>query len=155
MLKLLSAGFLISTEMFAQFGNVITGVGYRPPQPTRIAPGQVVTLFAQGLNVSAPAFASPPLPNILSGVKVSVRDSVAGYAADWPILRVEPWPCDTFASRICGLTAVTVQVPTDLTHCEELPGGTCNLANPGQYTATISHNGTTGAQIEMAAHRCR
>src|SRR5260370_7983344 len=46
-------------------GNVITAVGYAPPRPVRVAPGQVVTLFLRAGNIQLDAPVPPtslPLP---------------------------------------------------------------------------------------------
>ena len=80
---------LLTAPLLGQTGNEIVSVGYGVPLPTPVAPGQLVTLFVRGLN-GGPAMASTlPLPTMLAGVSVSLRQP--GLASAFaPILRILP-----------------------------------------------------------------
>ena len=69
---------------------VIGGPGYSFPIPLPVAPGQVITLFVQGVNtqLTAPVRATTtPWPTTLAGVKVTYTQ---GSAEPAPILEVRP-----------------------------------------------------------------
>jgi len=134
-----AAKLFLITWLIGRVHAQLTTVGFTDPQFT-VAPGEVVTFFAQGLNIASAAFAEPPLPTVLSGVKVSVQNfgtpvGVLPYAADWPILSVKPWSCVVASSSGCGLTAVTIEVPTDL--------------SLEYFIATISVNGAQRGQAAL------
>ncbi len=107
---------LLSQALFAQ--NTIVGAGYGSPVPINAAPGQVLTLFVQGINqVLTPAVRTtdPAWPTSLAGVSVTL---LQGERIPVPILEVRPMPAcgPPFPLEIpCGtITAITVQIPYEL-----------------------------------------
>ena len=102
---------------FAQ-ANTVVGGGYSAPVPLTVAPGQVATLFVQGVGASltrpvrAPA---GPLPTTLAGISVTLKQ--IGSLTPVPLLSVQPVStCSQSLSQdSCGtLTAITVQIPFEL-----------------------------------------
>jgi hypothetical protein len=91
--------------------NTIVGAGYLYPAPIRVAPGQVITLFAMGVGstLARPVSAGAGnLPTSLGGISVTIQQG-ATIAA--PILQVTP------ATTLCGpscVTAITIQIPYEL-----------------------------------------
>lgn len=97
--------------------------GYAAPGPVEVAPGQVVTLFFRGIG-RMPAGSmrngqaqTVPLPETLAGISASIEQ----------LPRASPYPLALFSVRQhneceeasgrpgCLLTALRVQIPTDLT----------------------------------------
>jgi uncharacterized protein (TIGR03437 family) len=95
---------------------VIGGAGYSFPVPLPVAPGQVITLFVQGINtqLTAPVRATTsPWPTTLAGVRVTYTQ---GSAESAPILEVRPISTclgiPPSSGNTCGtILAVTVQLP--------------------------------------------
>jgi uncharacterized protein (TIGR03437 family) len=83
-----------------------------------VAPGQVVTLFVQGIGASLtqPVRApSGPLPTTLAGISVTLKQ----IGSDTPVPLLSVQPVSTCSQNLsqgsCGtLTAVTVQIPFEL-----------------------------------------
>jgi hypothetical protein len=114
--------FLCCSTAFAVFAQsttqppVIGGAGYSFPVPLPVAPGQVITLFVQGINtqLTAPVRATTtPWPTTLAGVKVTYTQ---GSAEPAPILEVRPLSTclgiPPPSGSICGtILAVTAQLP--------------------------------------------
>jgi uncharacterized protein (TIGR03437 family) len=106
---------------FAQ--PVIGGAGYASPVPLPAAPGQVITLFVEGVNtqLTGPVRGSgSSLPTMLAGVSVTYHQ-----ASDHPAAMIEVQPISSCAGgppvtgTTCGtILAVTVQLPFEmLTPC--------------------------------------
>ena len=108
---------------FPQIAPVVTGAGYILPAPVNVAPGQVLTIFVQGIAsaLTQPARASEStLPTSLAGISVTLEQG-----SDRPVGILEVRPVSTCAPLSdagtgvfpqpvsnCGrLTAVTVQIP--------------------------------------------
>lgn len=132
---------------YGQQPSAIVDVGYAEPAAKPVAPGQVVTLFVRGLSAEAAKASSTPLPTELSGV--SVRASGADFDGLLPIFSVEPLFCGGRPS-LCGLTAVTVQIPFEASVCPDSP-----LPNPCQRPALpldvrVSGNGDSGQETGFA-----
>lgn len=107
---------LLAPALLAQ--STIVGTGYGFPTPLNAAPGQVLTLFVQGIN----QLLTPPVrandgawPTSLAGISVTL---LQGERIPVPILEVRPMPTcgPPFPLEIpCGtITAVTVQIPYEL-----------------------------------------
>ncbi len=106
----------LSKALLAQ--STIVGAGYASPVPLNAAPGQVLTLFVQGVNqlVTPPVRATDPVwPATLDGFTVTL---IQGTKIPVPILEVRPTPAcgQPFPLEIpCGtITAITVQIPYEL-----------------------------------------
>lgn len=96
---------------------VIVASGYESPVHHRLAPGQVVTLFASGLPITDRVVArGVPLPTELSGVSVWLFQPQLTSPTLVPLLRLEP--------LTNGITAIVVQMPYEMI--------------PGTYLAPIT-----------------
>jgi uncharacterized protein (TIGR03437 family) len=124
-----------------QTAPAIVGSGYALPSPVYVAPGQLVTLIAQGLGdgitqtVQAPANAN--LPATLAGVSVSFWQ---GTTLSAPILEVHPFfPCSAVYIFQCNeLAGVTVQIPFEAQSV--LPAGV--QVQSGQMTVSVTSDPT-------------
>ncbi len=91
--------------------NTIVGAGYLFPAPISVAPGQVITIFAQGVGrtLTQPVSAGlGKLPTSLAGISVTIVQQTNIPA---PILAVVP----AAICPNCGvMTAITIQVPYEL-----------------------------------------
>lgn len=98
MFKFILFAFSIPAFIAAQ---TITGAGYTVPAPVSVAPGQIVTFFADGIGTT--------------GIKATLQQ---GSAVPAPIINVQPvFTCSPILPQTtCGsLVAVTVQIPYELT----------------------------------------
>ena len=98
--------------------NTVVSAGFTSPAPLTAAPGQVVTLFVEGVGkLLTQAVRAPDgsWPNSLAGISVTL---LQGTKIPVPMLEIRPIPtCSPpFGFQIpCGqITAVTVQIPYDL-----------------------------------------
>src|SRR5262249_5144142 len=102
----------------AQSGQpTIAGIGYSYPVPLSVAPGQIITLFIQGVDtqLTGPVRANgTPVPPTLAGVSVTYHQG-----SDRPALLVEVKPLSSCFGLptigVCGtILAVTVQMPFEM-----------------------------------------
>jgi uncharacterized protein (TIGR03437 family) len=129
----------------AQRSSAIVDAGYAEPLPRSVAPGQVVTLFVRGLAAEASTFDSVPLPTELGGV--SVRARRADFDGLLPVFAVEPLDCRG-GGIVCGLTAVTVQIPFEASVCPDSPlPNPCFL--PAPFDVSVSENGVAGEEMRF------
>ncbi len=110
---------IYSLTIFGQSPNTVVGAGYTPPVPIKVAPGQAVTLFLQGIGGDLPQPVRAdrlPLPTTLAGISVSLHQTSGPQAGlPVPLFSVERYDFCRPASTLCGpLTLVTVQIPFDL-----------------------------------------
>jgi uncharacterized protein (TIGR03437 family) len=150
MLKALIFIPLFSLSLFAQ-GSAVIGAGYLPPAAVSAAPGQILTVYVTGLNISSPAHApAGVMPNSLGGVTATLRQGT-DHAA--PLVDVRPVStCPDLTSTpgqpACAtLTAVTLQIPYELVPL-------CALcARPSLLPAQlfVTANGQNSAPIELNA----
>ena len=97
-LKLLFCAFTIPAFLAAQS---ITGAGYTVPAPVSVAPGQILTFFADGIGTT--------------GIKATLQQ---GSAVPVPVINAQSvFTCSpVLPQTTCGsLVAVTVQIPYELT----------------------------------------
>lgn len=95
----------------AQVLPTVVVSGYESPIHHRLAPGQVVPLFASGLPITERFVADRmPLPTELGGLSVQFIQQQLASPISVPLLRVEPLQN--------GITAVVVQMPYEM-----IPGG--------------------------------
>ncbi len=146
---------------FGQSAAVVTGAGYTLPAPVNLAPGQVLTIYVQGIGstLTQPVRASgTALPTSLAGISATLQQ---GSNRPLGILDVRPVStCGSpsiagaglFPQTIsnCGrLTAVTLQIPFDIvTICSA-------CATPASaYAPTIlwvTESGIDSAVIQLMA----
>lgn len=116
--------------------------GYESPVQHRLAPGQVVPLFASGLPVRERVVANRmPLPTELGGVSVQLIQQQLTSPISLPLLRVEPLQN--------GITAIVVQMPYEM-----IPGGyigpiTAGPAPIDTGELQITWQGSPGTRIRI------
>ena len=132
--------------------NVITSAGYSSPAPVSAAPGQVITLFVDGVGKALPQPVRAPSgswPKTLAGISVTLRQFNEQAV---PILEVRPMstcpggslpdskpPCATLA-------AVTVQIPYELVPLCPLCLRPIAFPPPWLY---VTESSQTGAAFEL------
>src|SRR5438552_1596577 len=110
---------LSSQSVFGQTGNTVFGLGYSVTD-FRVAQGDVTNLFVQGVGgklTTRVAATSFPLPLILAGISVTLRQGYEPKSVPVPILAVRPIPTcvNVFPTGFCGsYVAITVQIPVEL-----------------------------------------
>jgi uncharacterized protein (TIGR03437 family) len=121
--------------------NTIVGAGYISPTSLKVAPGQIITVFAAGVGstLTQPVFAAAgTLPTSLAGIGVTIRQ---GTDIPAPMLAVSPV---TTCGTSCGvITAITIQIPYGLLTFFCLPDDAC----PTFLLATeffVTENGVAG-----------
>lgn len=132
--------------------SVITRAGYSLPADVSVAPGQVITLFADGVGksltqrVRAPA---GPWPTTLAGISVTLNQYTERLI---PILEVRPVSTcmlgvlPDFKPPCAALAAITVQMPFDLVPLCILCGSPF-VVPPARLF--VSENGQTGAALDL------
>ncbi|HKW99449.1 MAG TPA: hypothetical protein VJN43_17035 [Bryobacteraceae bacterium] len=122
--------------------------GYAFPT-TRVASGQVITLFVRGLSVEDAAAQGAPLPVNLNGVTVGVNTGIQSYPQSLPIFAIRSYPEECTANvQFCGVTAVTVQVPTEAACTPSaFPNDVCY--GPTVITVSVQQNGATIEQVPL------
>src|SRR4051794_9256319 len=129
--------------------NLVTSVGYTPPNLTKVAPGQVITLYVRttGAPVAQPILAgSTPLPLSLGGFSVSLKQTFFSDPVPVPLVGIySSDPCNGVAS-CTPLTAIMVQIPFELV--PNVPGARMpfNFA-----TLTVQQNGVAGDALPLFA----
>ena len=114
----LACAFACAIPALAQFPFIpmtpqplISGAGYGTPFPVAVAPGQLITLIVDGVNVGpAQAASGSALPTILNGVSATF-----GQLMDQPVPILEVGSvssCPISGTTSCvALVAVTIQIP--------------------------------------------
>lgn len=139
---------------WSQASNTVVGAGYLSPVHVDAAPGQLITLFVEGVGsrLTAPVWAGAgKLPTTLAGIAVTFTQGVAVAA---PILEVAPISACSSPAPLAGcgtLTAVTIQVPYEaVPPCLPLtPTGVCPLVVLPPARIVVSENGVAGAVTEL------
>ena len=149
-LLLLALGMQIVAPGICQTSNV-TGSGYASPLPLAGAPGQLMTIYVQGIGASLTGRVeaqSLPLPTLLAGISVNLQQTLAPLGPiPVPLLAVFPvssCPPELHpSSGPCGnLTGVDVQIPFELA----VPCLSCGgIAQPGLAKLVVSENGMAGS----------
>jgi uncharacterized protein (TIGR03437 family) len=134
--------------VFAQT-NTVVGAGYSAPVPVNVAPGQVITLFVDGIGASLTQTVRAPsgaLPLTLAGISATLKQGSSNTPV--PLLSVQPVPtCSPVLSQgSCGMiTGVTVQIPFELQTL-------CPLCARPQLPAPqliVIENGHTGTAVDL------
>src|ERR1017187_5606184 len=150
---------VVVPSCFGQGTPIVTGAGYTLPAPVNVAPGQILTVYVQGIGsaltqpVRNPGY---PLPTSLAGISATLQQ---GSNRPLGILDVRPVSTcgpssqsgtGAFPQKVsnCGrLTAVTVQIPFNiLTICS-----IC-VTPPSEDAPTIlwiTESGTDSAVIQL------
>ena len=131
--------------------NVITSAGYSSPAPVSAAPGQVITLFVDGVgkSLTQPVRSPDGASKTLAGISVTLRQISEQVV---PILEVRPLStCPagrlTDSKPACGtLAAITVQIPYELIPLCPLCMRPIAFPPPWLY---VTENGQTGAAFEV------
>jgi uncharacterized protein (TIGR03437 family) len=119
----------------------VLGTGYTAPFPIKVAPGQLVTIFASGVGAAVPsrvAAPSLPLPYSLAGISATIDElsSPPLLKESVPILAV---------GKIADATAVTVQIPFGLRTTSFI-----SPLVPPPATLTIYENGVAAVTVAIA-----
>lgn len=106
--------FVASTQATAQ---AVIGSGYTIPLPVTAAPGQLVTLYIQGVGagITSPIEAqSLPISASLAGISVSMQQSV-GTPGTLPVPVLGIFPADACPDSPClPLIAINLQIPYEM-----------------------------------------
>jgi uncharacterized protein (TIGR03437 family) len=137
----------IAAGLFAQ-SNTVVGSGYTAPTPISAAPGQILNLLVEGVGskltqrVTAPG---TPLPTVLAGISVTLKQTRGTQSVPVPILAVRPISTCANGGASCGsYAAVTIQVPYELV-ANEL--GTEQVGNTAQFI--VAENGAAGGAVDV------
>jgi uncharacterized protein (TIGR03437 family) len=131
-------------------GSLVTNVGYQPPQPLKVAPGQVLTVFVRtsSINLTGRVAANViPLPVTLVGLSVMLRQTFSN-AIPVPIFSTAPANnCSGTPAEVpcIPLTAITVQVPFEL-----FPNVKGSRLPENFASLTVAENGVEGDPLRIA-----
>ncbi|MBV6466012.1 MAG: hypothetical protein PGMFKBFP_01309 [Anaerolineales bacterium] len=129
--------------------GVVVSAGYSAPQPVRVSPGQVITLFVH-VNGTQPAEAAAnelPLPVTLNGYTVTMRQTFQTGSVAVPLFAVYPVEnCYGLAPAACSeLVAITLQVPWEL-------APNVDSRRPANFAVlTVAHQGVDGEAFPLEA----
>jgi len=134
----------------AQIASLVASAGYSQSFGTPVAPGQVISLFVKGLNVSNAVASTDPWPTTLAGVSVVVAPDPqnSAYPTALPILRVssDAGACAGGDIAYCNsankTTNIVVQFPYEPI-C--VPNGLPNTcSSPMGVSLAVQVNGVAG-----------
>jgi uncharacterized protein (TIGR03437 family) len=131
----------------AQIANHVGSAGYSFSNGMQVAPGQVISLFVQGLDVPNAVAPAIPWPTSLGGVSVIVPNPPnASYPKALPILSISSYPdaCSGGLLNFCNTTDIVVQVPYEPV-C--IPNGfpnDCTIGVQPPLVVTVQGNGIAG-----------
>ena len=106
---------------FPQSAPVVTGAGYTLPAPVKVAPGQVLTIFVQGIGSGLTQPVRAPestLPTSLAGISVTLEQG-----SDRPVGILDVRPVSTCAPLSAAGTGV---FPQPVSNCGRRDGGDCS-----------------------------
>jgi hypothetical protein len=153
LLRVLLGLFALSLAPAFGQGLTLVGAGYSDPSSIRVAPGQITTFFVAGLKtiLANPATATTlPLPKTLAGISVTLTPETSGLSYSAPLLAVRQMnscgyggaPSPSSPSPDCLITAITVQVPFELS---PVPNG----ANGFPADLVITENGSASKGFKV------
>lgn len=140
----------VLTPVLGWAGNTVVGAGYVAPVPITVAPGELVTIFVQGVGASFthPVAASAlPLPTMLEGISVSLGQSVSPQGPiAVPLVAVFPVATciSTQLTGCAAVTGITLQIPFEMGVFTVPSLGARNVAQ-----LTVTENGASGATVEL------
>jgi uncharacterized protein (TIGR03437 family) len=149
---LLAVFFFLLSPLPGQTPSIVTSLGYSNPKPVRVAPGQVITLFAHTQTIlTKPLVAdNPTWPVNLGGFSVSLTQTFSRNPVAAPIFSVVPVEscAAVVPTTVCtGSTAITVQIPFEL-----VPNGAVSSRVPANSALlTISDGNAPGEPIALDA----
>ncbi len=119
----LSVFTLALCPLFAANDAALFSASYQAPEMVEVSPGQVVTLFFRGVSPVANGVlrsaqaGAVPLPDSLAGLSISILQGPQTTPYRVPLLAVRQQnECEEVSFRpICLLTAVRLQIPSELT----------------------------------------
>jgi uncharacterized protein (TIGR03437 family) len=132
--------------------NVITGAGYFSPAPVSAAPGQVITLFVDGVGkaLTQPVRAtSASWPTSLAGISVTLRQHSEQAVPIFEVRPLSTCPAGSLPDSrpACAtLAAITVQIPYELVPLCPLCVTPIAFPPPWLY---VTESGETGAAFEL------
>jgi uncharacterized protein (TIGR03437 family) len=135
--------------LYAQANNTVFGAGYTATTPLSAAPGQIMNLLVEGVGnklTQRVTATGTPLPTVLAGISVSLKQALGTRTLPVPILAVRPMStCSSTTSSECGsYTAITIQVPYELVANQP---GTAQVGNVAQFV--VSENGVAGGAVDV------
>lgn len=142
-ISILGAALTLAPLAAGQSAISLAGIGYaNPAQQMGVAPGQLITFFLTGVQISVPQriqASKLPLPTALAGLSATVTWTNA--SKQLPVLSVAQnniCADQNATSPNCLITALTVQMPSDLA----IPNLLAGSPFPQVAQVTISENGT-------------
>jgi|SRR5579872_2158007 len=134
-------------------GQTLVRIGYDDPSILRIAPGQMVTVFAAGLKTiitnGVLRASAIPFPTTLAGISVTLRQTLPASSRPIPMYSAEQFNrcvATPAPSSDCLLTALTVQIPFDLVVPNPLVE---SVTATGITTLQISENGSVSREFAV------
>jgi uncharacterized protein (TIGR03437 family) len=149
----LLAGVFSCAVVWPQSTNYIISAGYTFPGDTPVAPGQVITLFVRGLNVSDAFAHTLPLPTMLGGITVAVKNPpTPAYPTALPIFSVRSYPnaCGGGLDEFCNITAVTVQIPYEATCIPNQFPNSCTIGARPSVKISVQADGVEGQELWLS-----
>ena len=149
---LLAGFFFLLGPLPGQTPSIVTSLGYSNPKPVRVAPGQVITLFARTQTILAKPIVADnsTWPVTLGGFSVSLTQTFSPIPVSMPIFSVVPVEscAPVVPTTVCtGLTAITVQIPFEL-----VPNGAVSSRVPvNSALLTISDGNAPGQPVALDA----
>jgi uncharacterized protein (TIGR03437 family) len=149
---LLAGFFFLLGPLLGQAPSIVTSLGYSNPKPVRVAPGQVITLFAHTQTVLTQPIVTDnsTWPVTLGGFSVSLTQTFSHDPVPVPIFSVTPVEscAAVVPTTVCtGSTAITVQIPFEL-----VPNGAVSSRVPANFALlTISDGNAPGQPIALDA----
>ena len=144
---LVMAAAVSASTATAQIANYVASAGYTFSSVTPVAPGQVISLFVDGLNVPNAAASAVPWPTALGGVSVVVPNPPnSGYPTALPILSLSSYAdaCSGGLVNFCNTTDIVIQFPYEPI-C--IPNGfpnACTIGGPSAVYLVVEVNGVAG-----------
>lgn len=149
--KYVAFSFAVAS-LFGQSSSVIVGADYLArPARLSIAPGQLVTLLLRGIKAEKTHASGSPLPTELAGVTATIEEPSRGYRARLPILRIDPVGCGSGMTYVCDVTAITVQIPSEVASGGQLGSPQVAL----RPVITVTENGVAGFRTEFELSETR
>lgn len=143
---------LFSMAAFGQTGNTVLGAAYSFPAPINAAPGQILNLLVQGVGATLTqpvAATNLPLPAVLAGISVQVKQAFTPQSITVPLIAVRPVSTCLNGTPACGhYVVLTVEMPFELV--PNLPCGPCDPPPVPNAQLVVSENGLAGGAIDVS-----
>lgn len=136
-------------------GQTLVSTSYQDPTVIRIAPGQVVPLLATGLQTVLPSGGASadhvPLPTTLAGISVTLSQPPTSYSRSLPLFSIRQFDhcfISIAPSSDCLLTAITVQIPFDISVPNPLQASPLN--DQPRTIVTVFENGNASKTFALS-----